>query len=129
MQEHMKYREEEDAEIKEENKIMALFHQVLAVDMENERQGRVKPDTFSEEERKAIMRLGVQQEMKKLEMWYWFRIGALKAEGLTTEQAREKIYQDLLDKNDLKGAKILREFQDKVHPLVKNDQVPTTSPD
>ena len=121
IQENMKYREEEDADIEEENKIMALFHQILAADIENERQGRVKRDTFSEEERKAITRLGVEQEMKKLEIAYWLRIGTLKVEGLTTEQAREKTYQDLLKDNDLKGAMMIREFQDKIHPLGKND--------
>ena len=65
------------------------------------------------------MRLGVEAEMKKVEIIYWFRIGALKAEGLTTEQAHEKIYQDLLEKNDLKGAGMIREFQNKVHPLCR----------
>jgi hypothetical protein len=129
MQENMKYRKEEDDEIKEENEIMAFFHQLLAADMENDRQGRVKRDAFSEEERSAIMRWGVEQERKKLELAYWLRIGALNAQGLTTEQAREKIYQDFLEKNDLKGAKLMREFQDKVHPLGNNDQVATPSPD
>ena len=129
MQEVKNYREEEDADIEEDNKMMALFHQILAKDMENERKGRVKPDTFSEEERKAIIRLGVEQERKKLELAYWLRIGALIADGLTAEQAREKIYQDFLEKNDLKGAKLMREFQDKVHPLGKTDQVATPSPD
>jgi hypothetical protein len=129
MRENTKYREEEDAEIKEDNKIMALFHQILAADMENERKGRVKPGTFSEEERNAIIRWGVEQERKKLELAYWLHTGALIAEGLTAEQAREKIYQDLLEKNDLKGAKLMREFQDNVHPLGKNDQVATPSPD
>jgi len=126
--ENMKYREEEDAQIKEDNKILALFHQVLAVDMANERKGRVKPDTLSEEERNAIMRWGVESEMKKAEMWYWFRIGILKAEGLTMEQAHEKVYLDLIEKGDLEGAKALRAFQDKVHPLKSNDQIPPQSP-
>jgi hypothetical protein len=92
MQENMEYREEEDSDIEEDNKMMALFHQVLAADMENERQGRIKPDTFSEEERKTIIRWGEELEMKKVEIWFWFRIGLLKAEGLTPEQAREKVY-------------------------------------
>ena len=128
MQENIKYREEEDADIQEENKTMALYHKILAVDMENERKGRVKPDTFSEEERNAIIRLGEEFEMKKVEIWYWFRIGSLMAEGLTTEQAREKVYQDLIEKGNLEGAKALRAFQDKVHPLKTNDQIPPLPP-
>jgi len=129
MQENMKYREEEDTGIKEDNKMMALFHQVLAADMENERKGRVKPDKFSEEEQNAIIRFAIDSEREKTEIVYWLRIGVLMAEGLTKEQAREKMYQDLLDKGDLKRAKILREFQDKVHPLKTNDQIPPPSPD
>ncbi len=50
------------------------------------------------------------------------------AEGLTTEEAREKVYQDLIEKGDLKGAKALRAFQDKVHPPKTNDQIPPLSP-
>jgi hypothetical protein len=128
MQENMKYREEEDADIREENKWMEFVHKVLGADMENERKGRVKPDTFSEEERDAIMRLGVEREMKKTEISYWFRIGGLMADGLTQEEAREKLYQDLLDKGDPKVTKLMREFQDEVHPLGKNDQMPPPSP-
>jgi len=128
MEENMRYREEEEATIKEENKLMKMTHAVLAADMENERQGRVKPDTFSEEERNTIMKWGVESERKKAEMWYWFRIGILKAEGLTPEQAREKIYQDLVNKGDFKGAKMIREFQDRVHPLKYGDQLPPSTP-
>jgi hypothetical protein len=65
--------------------------------------------------------------MKRTEIFYWFRIASLVAEGYTPEQARETIYQDLLEKGDTKGAKMIREFQDKVHPLGKNDQVPPLS--
>jgi hypothetical protein len=128
MQENKKYREQEDADIQEENKMMALFHKILAVDLENERRGRVQPDTLSEEERDALIRSGIESEMKKTELYYWLRIGTLMAGGLTPEQAREKIYQDLLEKGDLKRAKILREFQDKVHPLKTNDQTPPPTP-
>jgi hypothetical protein len=127
MQENMKYRQQEDADIEEHNKYMGFFHKVLATDMEKERRGQLKPDTFSEEERNTVIRLGLEREMKKVEIAYWLRIGSLKAEGITTEQAREKIYQDLLEKGDLKGAKVIREFQDKVHPLKTDDQMPQPS--
>jgi hypothetical protein len=128
MQENMKYREEEDADIKEENKWLEFVHKILAADLKNEQLGRVKPDRLSEEERDAIMRLGVEAEMEKAEIWYWFRIGSLKAEGLTPEQAREKMYQDLLKKGNLEGAKALRAYQDIVHPVKTGDQLPPPSP-
>ena len=48
-------------------------------------------------------------------------------EGKTMEQGREKIYQDLLDKGDIEGAKMMREYQDRIHPLKNNNQPPTTT--
>jgi hypothetical protein len=129
MQEAQKYREEEDAQVTEDNKIMSFFHQVLAKDMENERQGRVKPDKFSEEERNAIIRFAINSEMKKTEIAYWFRIGVLMTTGLTMEQAREKMYQNLLEKGDIKKAKTLREFQDRVHPVNPDSKVPPKLPE
>jgi CRISPR/Cas system CSM-associated protein Csm2 small subunit len=128
LQEYKNYRQEEDAEIEEWNKVMEFIHAILAADMENERKGRVQPDTFSEEERNAIIRLGIEAETKNIEILYWLRIGSLMAERLTTEQAREKIYQDCLEKGDLKRAKMVRAFQDKVHPLKTNDQIPPLTP-
>ena len=43
-------------------------------------------------------------------------------------QAREKLYQDLLDKGDLEGAKAMRAYQDIVHSLKDGDQDPPSSP-
>jgi len=127
MKENMKYREAEDANIKEENKMMQYVHAVLAADMENERKGRVKRDLLTEEERNAIIRFAIDSEMKKSEIAYWLRIGVLMTAGLTKEEAREKIYQDLLDKGDLKGAKALRAYQDGVHAVKTGDQsIPPT---
>jgi hypothetical protein len=129
MHEAKKYREEEDALIVEDNKIMAIFHQVLAKDMENERQGQVKPDVFSEEERNVLIRSAISSEMKKAEIVYWFRIGVLMTTGLTKEEAREKMYQDLLEKGNAKGAKMLREFQDRVHRVKPDSKVPPKLPE
>ena len=66
--------------------------------------------------------------MKSAEILYWFRLGVLMAGGLSEAQAREKIYQDLIDKGDLKAAKAMREFQNKVHPLKTNDPTSPPSP-
>ena len=107
---------------------MAFIHSLLAADMENERKGRVKPDILSESERNSIIKLGIESEMKKAEKLYWFRVGVLMAGGLTKEQAREKIYQDVVGKGDLKMAKTFRDFQNKVDPLKAGDELPPTSP-
>lgn len=57
LQENIKYRKEEESAIKEENKSMKVTHAVLAADMENERQGRVKPETLPK--RNAMLSLGL----------------------------------------------------------------------
>lgn len=128
IQENMKYREEVDTQINEENKWMKFVHSILATDMENEQRGRVKLDTLSEEERNALIRYGEESQMKRTEVWYWLVIGILKASGFTPEQAHETIYKTLLEKGDLKGAKMISEFQNNVYPLGKNVQVPPLSP-
>ena len=129
LRECAKYREEEDDEITEENKILVLLHKTLAADLSNERKGRVKPDRLSEEERAALVKRGIASEMKKIESLYWIRVGVLMAEGLTEEQARERIYQDIEKDGDPNKAKAMREFQDKIHPLKINGQEePPVSP-
>jgi hypothetical protein len=111
-----------------ENKTTAFTHHVLAAAVEQERQGRVQLDRITVEERDAILRYGIDSHMKKIETFYWISIATLMAEGLTAEQAREKICQDLLDKDDLEGAKKMREYQDIVHPLKTGDQLPPPKP-
>ena len=122
------YREEVDADIKEENKTTAFTHRILVAAAENERRGRVQLDRLTVEERDAILRYGVDSYKKRIEMLYWISIATLMAEGLTAEQGREKIYHDLIEKGDLEGAKKMREYQDIVHPLKTGDQLPPPSP-
>jgi hypothetical protein len=119
MQENMKYREDEDANIKEWNQKMELFHGVLASAAKQEHEGRVKPDVFSEEERKVIIQLELKSRFKQLQTIYWQKIAGLMVGGQTEEQSREKLYQDLLA-TDPRAANLMREFQDKVHPLKKD---------
>ncbi len=128
MQENQKNREQEDADIRDDNLDLEIMHKVLEADAENERAGRVKPDTLSEEERNAILRYGVSSAKRNAEIFYWLRIASLMGEGLTPEQSREKIYQDLLAKGDLKGAEMVRRFQDRVHPLKDVGKVPPPGP-
>jgi hypothetical protein len=45
------------------------------------------------------------------------------------EEAREKIYQDLLNKGDIEGAKAMRKYQDVVHPLKNDSQQPPSTPE
>lgn len=128
LRESQESREEEDAEIKEENKDIAFMRRILEASAENERQGRVEPDRLSDQERHAILRGGLASVKRRLEKTYWLRMVELMAEGFTLEQAREKVFQDLLKKGDLKGAKMMREYQDVVHPLKSGDQFPPPSP-
>ncbi|MCJ7744620.1 MAG: hypothetical protein MUO99_08730 [Dehalococcoidales bacterium] len=128
LRESQESREEEDAEIKEENKDIAFMRRILEASAENERQGRVEPDRLSDEERNAILRGGLAPLKRRLEKTYWLRMAELIAEGFTLEQAREKVFQDLLKRGDLEGAKMMREYQDAVHPLKSGDRLPPPSP-
>ena len=124
MQENKKYREERDSDIEEENRAIAFTRKILEAAVKEEQQGNIKPDKLSEEERNAILKYGINARKRKLEKSYWQRIAALIAGGLTPEQAREKIYQDLVDKGDVNGAKRVQEYQNAVHPLKTVDQQP-----
>jgi hypothetical protein len=124
MQQNKKYREERDLDIEEENRATAFTRKVLEAAVMQERQGNIKPDRLSEEERNDILKYGITARKRNLEKSYWQRIATLIAEGLTPEQAREKIYQDLIEKGDVKGAKLIRAYQDAVHPLKNVDQPP-----
>jgi len=120
-------REEDDEDIKKENNNIAFTRKIIEADVENEKQGRVKTDRLSDEERNAILKWGQQSAAKKLERIYWSRIAELMVEGKTVEQGREKIYQDLLEKGDIEGAKSMRKYQDIIHPLKNNNPPPKTT--
>jgi hypothetical protein len=128
MQENKKYREEEDVDVKEQNTLMEFIHNVIAKDLENEQKKRVKQDVLSEEERSIVIKWGLEREKRKAEISYWLRIGGLMAGGLTQEEAREKIYQDVLHRGDPKIITMFREFQNKIHPIKTNDQLPPPPP-
>lgn len=128
MKENRELRKREDADIEEENKEIALIRQVLEAAVKAEQQGRAKRDKLTNEERNAILRYGLESKKRNLEISYWFRVANLVAEGLTPEQAREKIYKDLLEKGDLKGARMIRAYQGVIHPMKADDQDPPTSP-
>lgn len=126
MTERMEHRKEEDADIKEDNQMIAFTRQVLEAAVKQEQEGRPKRDKLTEEEIQATIKYGLEAKMestmRNVEKQYWFRIGEQKAEGYTSMQARDKIYQDLLDNGDLEAAKAIRAYQDIVHPLKDSDQ-------
>ncbi|MFC1874468.1 hypothetical protein ACFLYX_04115 [Chloroflexota bacterium] len=128
MKESMDYRRRENADIQEENRDIALMRQVFEAAAKAEQQGQAKRDRLTKEEINTILRWKLESKARSLEISYWFRIAELRDEGLTIEQAREKIYQDLLEKGDVKGAKMMRSYQDMVHPLKGDDHDPPTSP-
>jgi hypothetical protein len=62
--------------------------------------------TNSRKKREIIRKWGVDSRSKRVEFRYWLTIGQLRAEGVTQEQAREKMYDDQLDKGDIEGRKL-----------------------
>ncbi len=129
MREAAAYRRQANERIEKQNEFLALIHRILEIDLESECRGRVKPDRLSTEERDILIRDGIKKATRKMEASYWLRIGELMVEGLTKEQAREELYQDVLGKGDLKVAKSFREFQNTVHPPKVGDQsLPSVTP-
>jgi hypothetical protein len=122
------FREEEDAEILEENKKLEFFHKLIAKEVEEEQQGRVKPDLFSEEEQRVIMGIVARKKEKEALVTYWLRILEIMGEGSTEEQAREKLYKDITKAGDDKITKFFKGFQDKIPPLKPRDQAPPQKP-
>jgi len=106
------------------NQMIAFSRQVIEVDAQAKREGRIKPGRLSKKEIATILGYGEELKVKNLEKLYWSRIAVSIGEGLTVEQAREKIYQDLVDKGDLEGAKMVRKYQDMIHPLKSDNREP-----
>ena len=129
LDEYKKRRESEEKQIEEENRRIEFARRIIQAVLENERQGRVQPDSLSPEEIGAILNWPVQKARKEMIFTYWTRIAELMYGGLTMEQAREKMYQDLIDKGDMEGAKMIRQLQDSIHPLQPKDQKPTSPSD
>lgn len=118
------YREAEDTDVEEDNFVTEFTRATLEGAARMEREGRPRRDRLTEQEQIEVIslarRVDADHKMRILEIQYWLRIGELMSGGLTKEQAREKMYQDLIDKGDVEGAKEMREYQDKVHPLKAN---------
>lgn len=132
MKEHQVEREEDDEDIRRGNDDIAIIRAVMKADAENERHGRVQPDELSVQEKDDIIRAGAlaarRRNARDAQEAYWLRIGELTADGLTPDQAREKLYQDLIANGDAKTAKTLRAFQDIVHPLKPGGGSPPEAP-
>ncbi len=128
MSQRKKYRKEEDADIEEENREIAFTRQVIEADARIEQQGRPRGGRLTEEERNAIIKWKLESKARNLEKQYFLRVAELMAEGLTQEQAEGKIVKDLIDKGDIKGADIMRRYQDFIHNRKSANQVHRTPP-
>ena len=129
LKENKKYREEEAADIEEDNKVMKIFHEILAKDMENEWQGRVNRDTFSKEERNFVIKWGIDNAKKEAEISYWANIGYLVFQGLREEEAREKVLENVTKKGTPKEIEVFGKFQNEIHPIkTKKQFLPPSSP-
>ncbi len=70
------------------------------------------------------IRVGMENKRKTAALRYWINIGEYMAEGLTMEQARDKMVQMLIDGGRPDMAEVMRKFQDIVHPLPRQSQKP-----
>jgi len=103
------FREEEDAEILNQNKKLEFIHKIMAKELEKEREGIIKPGIFSEEEIRIAKELAARKEARETQVIYWLHKSKLMQEGLTAEQARERLYQDM-SKGGGELAKFVKDF-------------------
>lgn len=123
---HQMFRQDRDSDIEDENKSIDFMRRIIEVAEETERDKRPIPEVLTPEEQNLAIKHGMESKLRKLASEYWNRIGELTLEGHTQEEAREKIYSDLISQGDVKGAKLIREFQNKIHPLQTKDPDKTT---
>jgi hypothetical protein len=101
---------------------------VLRVFDEHEKEGRGLRDRLTAEERDRIFYYAARVKKKQTEAAYWISIAVMMVEDrLTADQAREKMYQDLLKEGKTWAAERLRAFQDEVHPLKPDGPPPGTT--
>ncbi len=122
MKGNKRLREEEDQDIKAHNERLASMRRIIQAAVETERRERVAPDRLTPEEVQTVMEWELDKEKKKVEIDYWLRIARFKGQGLTEEQAREKLVRELIRKGDLIGAEKLRDYQNTVHPIRKQPE-------
>jgi hypothetical protein len=117
MRKYMEDRKQQDTDIEEENKWLEVVHTIIAAEIEQERKGRVKPDTLTEQERNVAIRIGRENQEKEAAFRYWINIGELMAQGFTEKQARDKMVQLFIDDGKPELADMMRKIQDRIHPL------------
>ena len=66
---------------------------------------------------------------RQAEKKYWKMIARERSEGLTPEQARENIYQDLINWGQPELAAAVRKYQDRVHLLKLKKETPPPQPE
>lgn len=118
MQQAGDYRQKMEILINEGNEEAAFTRKVL-----EEFTKEPLRDRLTKKEINQIMGIALERELLDAERVYWGRIASLiTGEGLTITQARERIYQDLVDKGDVEGARLIRTYQDRIHPLTVKNQ-------
>jgi hypothetical protein len=121
---NMMDRQDDEEAIESHNQIMAVVHKIIDADLRVEQNSAVKPDRLSADDVNVVVEWKLNSLMKTLEISYWENIATLTSTGLTKDQAREKMVQDLIDKGDLAGAKARRAYQKIVHPVKSLNQTP-----
>jgi hypothetical protein len=124
-----RYRQDREAGTEAYNQKLIRVRSLLETLAENEANGQTDRGKLTDEEINAVLKMQQARYIKSIETKYWIGIATLMQDGISMEEAREKMYQDFLNKGDEKGAKELRAYQDKVHPLKPQPVTPTTGDD
>jgi hypothetical protein len=116
MKQNQKHREKVDADIESQNLEIELFRKLDELVFE-ERQKRPQPDPLLIRRARAEINQILGAKLEEAKFSYWWRKAELVKEGLTPEQAREKLTQILTDGYDISRAQMMEAFQDKIDPI------------
>ena len=116
MKESQRYGRQVDSSIKEQNREIEVMRK-LEEAVFGERQKRPKPHPFLVRKAQAETNQIYAAKFREAELSYWLRKMELVKEGLTPEQARERMTQLLTDGYDMKRAQKMKAFQDRMDPI------------
>ncbi|HEY95180.1 MAG TPA: hypothetical protein G4O15_09625 [Dehalococcoidia bacterium] len=116
MKQNQKHRIKIDADIESQNLEIELFRKLDELVFE-ERQKRTQPDPLLIRRAQTEINQILAAKLEEAKSSYWWRKAELVKEGLTPEQAREKLTELLTDGYDMNRTQTMKAFQDKIDPI------------
>jgi transposase len=116
MKQSQKYRSKVDSNIETRNLEIEVFRKFDEIVLEERKK---RPQLDPQLARRAQVEINqiLAWRFKEAEFSYWHRKAELVREGLTPEQARERLTQLLTDGYDINRVRTMKALQDKIDPI------------